>query len=37
MLTKSQYKKKHSIGHEYFQRIDDAQATKCNICNIHFI
>jgi len=37
MSTKLQYKKKHSIVHEYFQRNDDAQASKCNICNIHFI
>jgi len=28
MWTKLQYKKKHSIVHEYFQRSDDAEASK---------
>jgi len=37
MPTKLHYKKKHSIVHEYFWRSDDAQASKCNIYNIHFI
>jgi len=37
MWTKLHYKKKHSIVHEYFQCTDDAQASKYNICNIHFI
>jgi len=35
MSTELQYKKKCSTVHEYFQRYDDAQASKCNICNIH--
>jgi len=35
MSTELQYKKKRSVVHEHFQCIDDAQASKCNICNIH--